>query len=76
MTPADLYRLLALVAAGDPAAADEIDAMADKLRDVAAALRSRVERTDEFVGGTSDRVLISVVGPDGCARQKTDTGGT
>ena len=75
MTHAELYLLLAKVAAGDPAAADELDALAEKLKAVAAVLRApKAEDPYEVVGGMADRVLVNVVGPDGRVRVKTDTG--
>ena len=70
----DIRRILSLIVADDPAAADEVDALADRLRALAATLRSRHESPWIAPSGMSDRVKINVVGPDGSIRQSTDTG--
>ena len=68
----DLRRLAALIAARDPAAADELDIMADKLRALAARLRAG-ENPNRSTGGATDRVQMNVFGPDGTLKRRVDT---
>lgn len=74
MNTDDIRRLVMLVAMGDPSAADEIDRMADKLRSLAARLRSGTAvNPNRSMGGASDRVQMRVTGPDGELKHETDT---
>ncbi len=73
---AELFEL----AGCDPlAAADEFDRLADKMREVASALRSEAGRQrseqDDFVftSGFGDRVRMAVIGPDGGVKSYIDT---
>lgn len=70
MTTADLKRILLLVARRDPAAADELDRLADKLRALAARLRAAPGTRS--IGGVGDRVRMQLRGPDGSVRHDTD----
>lgn len=70
MTADDLKRILVLVATGDPAAADEIDRMADRLH--ALATRLRANSGIRATGGVGDRIRMQLVGPDG--KLKHDSG--
>ncbi len=77
MADFDVGRIAALLAADNPAAADAIDALADRLKAIAAAVRARhavPENPWVSPGGMSDRVKIQVVGPAGDVTQSTDTG--
>lgn len=69
----DVRRLLALILAEDPTAADEIDALAERLKLIAANLRAGQRSPMVSVEGLTDRVKMQVVGPDGIVNQQTDT---
>lgn len=79
MDSADLRNLLARVMAGDPSAADELEALAGRLHDIATRLRAGQagEPGTRDPGGMTDRVQMQVVGPDGhgniVTKQKVDT---
>ena len=70
----DLRRLLILLLLGDPAAADELDRLGDKLKEKAAQLRA--EQAPRSTGGMGDRVQMRLVGPDGTVKQVVDTNPT
>lgn len=66
--------LTALMEADPAAAADRLDALADRLRVAAAGLRQMATGGMRSQGGAGDRVRMQVVGPDGRVRQTVDTG--
>lgn len=68
---ADVVKLIQ----SDPAgAADKIDDLVVKLKNIAAQLRRKAESDYCSHGGAGDRVRIQVVGPDGTIKQTVDTG--
>lgn len=70
----NLNDLLCRIIAGDPTAADEIEIMADRLREVARQMRKEQEKGGmNDPGGATDRVQINVIGPDGTIKQQVDT---
>ena len=70
--------IMALLATDPLKAADEMDAMADRLKaDAAEVRRMLTEQPSGFVapGGMKDRVMMQVVNPSGKIIQHVDTGG-
>ncbi len=72
MTPDKLINILTRVAHKDPTVADDLDAMADDLHNLATRIRNSNEGT-RSQGGMDDRVQMSVVGPDGNIKHRVDT---
>jgi hypothetical protein len=71
-----LGRLGDLMRTSPARAADELDAMAERLRDAARVIRDRAASAPpRDPGGCSDRVQMTLVGPDGTHRHSTDTNG-
>lgn len=72
----DIPGLMARVAARDPAAADEVEMLADRLRALAVELRRGGGGDPGLLtpSGMADRVRMRVVGPDGEVKQAIDTG--
>lgn len=72
----DLREVLSLLARDPLAAADRIDAIANRLHEQAEAIRSRFRSEDPYTvpGGMTDRVKANVIGPDGQIKQSIDTG--
>jgi plasmid stabilization system protein ParE len=68
----DLRRIVALLAANDPAAAVEVRNLGHRLLALADRLEAGQNPT-KSVGGTGDRAQINVVGPDGEVKQSADT---
>lgn len=69
----NLPDLLRRVIAGDVTAADEIDRLAGRLRDLANHLRQGNQDGTRDPGGMSDRVQMQVIGPNGEIKQQVDT---
>jgi hypothetical protein len=71
----ELERLLALVVTGDPKAAAEVRTLADRLYALAERLEAEARPEVPFVApsGITDRVRMSVRGPDGSIKIETDT---
>jgi hypothetical protein len=70
----ELRRMLLLVAAGHPDAADWCDKMADQLRGLAARLRSgKPPEGTVSPGGVGDRVRMQVRGPGGELKHETES---
>ncbi len=73
----ELYQIAELLSSDPLAAADAIDALANRLHAKAQELRDGVASTGESFrspGGMTDRVKMSVHGPDGTIKQEIDTG--
>ena len=73
MTAESIRLLFQRVMAGDTSAADEVEALANRLKAIAEQLRFRAGSI-VGVSGVSDRVQIRVVGPTGEVKQTADTG--
>lgn len=71
MTAHELLTLMDTMSSDPLRAADLLDQMADKLRAKAAELR---QQADKCKGGTSDRVQMTLRGPNGEIKQTVDTG--
>lgn len=70
----DIARMVRLIAANDPAAADEVDALAERLKGLARKLRAmKLEDPFGSQGGAADRVKMQVIGPSGILKQNIDT---
>ncbi len=69
----DMRDLAARVLANDPTAADELDALADRLKLLAQQIRDKTQSPFVEVDGVSDRVIMKVISPDGHVTQHTDT---
>jgi hypothetical protein len=71
----ELRQIAELVLTDPPAAADRIDAVADRLHEQANALRASVrpEVPYRVPSGMNDRIKMRVMGPDGKIRQEIDT---
>jgi hypothetical protein len=65
----DIQALMARVLANDVTAADDLDAMADRLKQLAAQVRARAASPFIQKGGFGDSVTMQVVGPDGQVKQ-------
>ena len=76
MNPIDqsqLIKALQLMRDNPIETADRLEAFAHRLLALAERLRQGQGTRD--TGGTSDRVQMAVVGPDGAIKQQTATGG-
>lgn len=71
--PIQLQDVLALLTSDPMRAADEMCKLADQLRAGAEELRARHSDPFKVPGGLSDRVRMSVVGPNGEVKQRIDT---
>lgn len=66
-----LNRLARLIIEKPGEAANELDRMAERFRQLASQLRSRAACRDD--SGIGDRVQIKLIGPDGTVKQVVDT---
>lgn len=73
----ELQQIVSLLLTDPLAAADRIDALADRLHAEAAKVRARAEGNAPFAspGGAMDRAFLNVVGPDGRLKQRGSANG-
>lgn len=70
----DFQKIIGLIATGQNVlAADEVDRLVDRLKQLSTELRAKAEG-GMFVTGMGDRVKMNVFGPKGNVIQSVDTG--